>query len=55
VSECDHEYSIMGRPWPTGDCCSMEKILYENMMAFLSKKYTEKVTYYLKSKVFSTL
>jgi hypothetical protein len=25
VSECDRETSIMGRPWPTGGCCAMEK------------------------------
>ena len=26
VSECDREASIMRRPWPTRDCCSMRKI-----------------------------
>ena len=25
VSECDHEASIMRRPWPTGGCCAMVK------------------------------
>jgi hypothetical protein len=24
VSECDREASIL-KPWPTGDCCAMEK------------------------------
>ena len=23
VSECDHEDSIMRRPWPTRGCCAM--------------------------------
>jgi hypothetical protein len=27
VSECDREASIMRRPWPTNDCCVMEKIM----------------------------
>ena len=25
VSECDHESSIISRPWPTGGCCAMVK------------------------------
>jgi hypothetical protein len=25
VSKCDHESSIMRRPWPTRDCCAMGK------------------------------
>jgi hypothetical protein len=25
VSECNHEASIMRRPWPTGGCCAMDK------------------------------
>jgi hypothetical protein len=25
VSECNHESSIMMRPWPTGGCCAMVK------------------------------
>ena len=25
VSECDHESSIMRRPWPTWGCCAMGK------------------------------
>jgi hypothetical protein len=25
ASECDHEASIMRRPWPTGGCCAMGK------------------------------
>jgi hypothetical protein len=25
VSECDREAATIGRPWPTKDCCIMEK------------------------------
>jgi len=25
VSECDHEASIMRRPWPTRSCCTIQK------------------------------
>ena len=25
MSECDHESSIMRRPWPTAGCCAMLK------------------------------
>ena len=25
VSECDHESSIMRKPWPAGGCCAMVK------------------------------
>jgi hypothetical protein len=28
VSECDHEASIMRRPWPARGCCVMETKLY---------------------------
>ena len=28
VSECDHEHSIMRRPWPTRDCCAMGKKIH---------------------------
>jgi len=28
VSECDRKASIMRRPWPTGSCCDMEKIVF---------------------------
>ena len=29
VSECDRETSIIVRPWPTRDCCAMEKNGFE--------------------------
>jgi hypothetical protein len=25
VSECDHQFSTVRRPWPTGGCCAMVK------------------------------
>jgi hypothetical protein len=27
VSECDREALIMRRPWPTGGCCALRKIV----------------------------
>jgi hypothetical protein len=43
VSECDREASIMRRPWPTRDCCAMEKWL-EGMETFIGKKKVFKLT-----------
>jgi hypothetical protein len=34
MSDCDHETSLMRRPWPTGGCCTMVKTLCENVMVF---------------------
>ena len=35
VSDCDHETSLMRKPWSNGGCCTMVKILCENIMGFL--------------------
>jgi hypothetical protein len=30
VVMCNHESSIMSRPWPTGGCCAMVKKVFQN-------------------------
>jgi hypothetical protein len=36
VSECDREASIMRRPWPTRDCCAMEKTKEISPLLFIT-------------------
>jgi len=40
VSECDHEFSTMRRPWPTGGCCAMVKKKNENEAFWLFMKFS---------------